>query len=277
MSMMKRLALAALLACTAQSFAVAQPTIASSQADDIVVVQFRPPLDRPVHYEVSKSERPGVQRLTLRFERSDTGYLLHASTSFLGGRGDGLLGSALAQSATFVLDAQGKSIGIVDEETYWRRVTAAVETSKETAADRAFVIRFLNDIRTKPEAQRASVASNVYRAALRGIGTHRSMKAAESSLIPIRTEVTASADKVNIVVESDLGWTEMAKFIETIRKMGAPYEGPTQPEFSVTMREILVVDRATGLLDRSDYEARSVQLGKAMRSITTVRLMHKKS
>ena len=27
------------------------------------------PLDKPLHYEVSKTERPGIQQLSLRFER----------------------------------------------------------------------------------------------------------------------------------------------------------------------------------------------------------------
>jgi len=252
----KRWLFGLLLVCTVEAYAEAQPTALPNQTDGSVVVQFRPPVGKQVHYQVTTSGKAGIQRISLRFERSGDAFLMHAIKELPNGRESGSLEAALAQPVTFTVDTQGKVTGIVDEEAYWRRVHASLQSSKGSAENRAPVSKYVETVRAMSSERRAAAASSDYRAILIGIGTHRSTKATEDKVAPVRTNVAVSGDKVTIVATG-----------------GSYREKPARSDFSLGIRLTMVVNRSTGLLLHSVSESEMRFRGKQKRSTITIALV----
>jgi hypothetical protein len=257
---MKRWALGLLLVCTVPAYAEAQPAASTSQTDGAVVVQFRPPLGKLLQYQVTTTGKPGVHRLSLRFERSGDDFLMHASKEMPNGQGNGSFEAALAQPVTFTVDTQGKVTGIVDEDAYWRRVRASLKLSKGAVGSRAPARKYLETVRTMSVERRAAAASSDFRAILRGIGTHRSTKPSEDMASPLRTAVTVSGNKVEIVAEA-----------------GGTRGGTAKPDFSMSQSLSMTVDRSTGLLLHSSSESRISFRGKQKHDVTTIQVVPENS
>lgn len=242
MTVMKRLALGLFLACTVPAYAVAQPATSPSETDGSVVIHFRPPVGKPLHYQITRSGKADAQRIGLRFERSGDGYLMHATNQLP--KDEGVLGSALAQPVTFKLDLQGKITGIVDEDTYWRRVDASLQLSTAPADVRATAGKFRETVRAMTSEQRAGVASSEYRRVIDWAGTHRSVKPVEGGIAKISMDVLPSPDTVTIIAKTDIGRDNLAEFFEFLRAEGAPFDGPARPDARFASTYTSVIGRA---------------------------------
>lgn len=264
MTMSNRWVLGLLLFCTMPVCAQAQPATSPSQTDGSVVIQFLPPVGKPLHYQVTRSGKADAQRIGLRFERSGDGYLMHATNQLP--KDAGVLGSVLAQPVTFKLDIQGKVTGIVDENAYWRRVDASLQSSTAPADVRATAGKFRETVRAMTSEQRAGVASSDYRRVIDWAGTHRSVKPVEGGLGKISMEVLPSPDTVTIIAKTGIGPDNLADFLEFLRAKGAPYDGPARPDARFESTYTSVVDRASGLLRRSEITEVRDFAGKVTRS-----------
>lgn len=272
----KRWVLGLLFVCTTPVYASAQPAALPRQTDSAIVVPFRPPVGKQLHYQVTTSGKADAQRISLRFERNGDGYLMHAVNELPDALNRSVLDSAFAQPVTLMVNPQGKVTGIVDEDAYWRRVDASIQSSKASADSRAIASKFRETVRAMTREQRALVAGRAYRPVLGWVGTHRSVKPIDGNVVPISMDVTASSDTVTIVGNVDMS-RFIAKLNDEMRARGGPNNGSAKPDFVHETNEKAVVDRMTGLLIRSDLTETRVRAGKPLRSVKTISLLPENS
>ncbi|WP_420144176.1 hypothetical protein [Sphingobium sp.] len=114
---------------------IASPTGAQS-----VAIPFSPPVGRPLIYRIEQ-HRPvdGVARMfsatrDLRFERAGDGYILHATLRGIDSDAPGAGAESYRAALTpmigielqFRLNAQGKIVGIDDQDAVWARLQAGI-------------------------------------------------------------------------------------------------------------------------------------------------------
>lgn len=231
----------ALLPCPAQ----AQPIAAA----------FAPPLDREIRYEIVETRHSGGMKLAftldqrVRFARAGDGYrmtvIMHAATTDapadIARRFDAAFHPFIGLAIMVQLSPQGKPLGLIDEAATWNKLVASIEALKADRTLAPDVAATIEQILTgiaalPPDARRAKLMEGP----LKLVGYALPPMEPGSSRANGDAREGASAT-LRTVDSAALGYA-----ITTRRSIAN--------KAMITGKGELVVDRATGLLARSQTQ-----------------------
>lgn len=263
------LLLAGLLTSPALAFDAKQPSSAVSTEATSVVIPFRPPLDRPLAYSLSDPDFRGKAELKLRFERSGEAYLLRSEVKAASiQRGDPFRLFSV-HPLILIVSAEGRITGMVDEATYWSRVSSAFEDYKRTSSSTQETVGKLIDlIKSRPVDQRIRAIAKYQRLILDGIGTHQAMSRPSTPATYGITQQSITLDAANatITTRGEVAPEAMQRFFTDVLSLGAPYDGPRNVQASVRTTVTRVIDRRTGLVTAYEQVSDRQLAGRTSRS-----------